>query len=834
MNQQKISLNGIWQLKRADGKAFDSNVELEQTTKDCKVTIPGSVLSGLLENGLLEDPYYRTNEYFTRKVLGEDFVFTRRFQLDKKQGMVYELLCDGIDTIADLYVNDQLVQSVDNMHIRYQIPCTEVLKNGENTIRIVFQSPITYIENYIPEEGKEIHFTTTGAMPRNQYIRKAHSMFGWDWGPQLPDMGIWRDIAIRGFSVAHLDDVKIKQEHGKGQVTLLTEASVTLEDGRRLGIMEAQDCVTGLEVQYDLRTPNGEHISFKQNQCVVEQPQLWWPNRYGEQPLYTIQATLRYKGESIDEKSYRIGLRTLTVSREKDQWGEEFAFCVNGVKIFAKGANYIPEDCVYNRITKERLEYLIDSSVEVGYNCLRVWGGGYYPSNEFYDLCDEKGLIIWQDFMYACNLYELTEHFQQSIEEETRDNVRRLRHHACLGLWCGNNEIETAWQNWGEFSNHSDALRKDYLTIFEEIIPRILGQEDEATFYWPSSPSSGGNFQDPDGNNQGDRHYWDVWHGEKPFSDYENYYFRFCSEFGFQSFPCLETIKTFTVPEDRNIFTEVMESHQKNGSANGKIMRYISDNFLYSKDFQSLIYISQVLQGIAMKYGIEHWRRNRGRCMGSIYWQLNDDWPVASWSSIDYFGRWKALHYMARHFYADVLGSLKIDGTILTPYVQNETRVDTATQITIYVKDLDCNVIYEKTASVHTKALGVTSTEAIDVKPYTFDCENKVILEAKFVHSDGTCTNQVELLRPYKYMRLKQAHITCDVKRRENQLILTVASDAVALFTEITVHGVDVILSDNYFHLTDKEEHVITATLPEEYEGVPNVTICSLCDSYSF
>lgn len=863
MNQKKEqyrkTLCGSWKLESADKKT------------ECIVTIPGSVLSGMTEQGILTNPYNRMNEYPTRDFLDQDFIFSRTFELEKQVGLTYELCCDGIDTVADIFINDVLLKHVDNMHRRYRIPCTSVLKNGCNEIKIYFHSAIRYINEHIPQPGKEIHYTACGAMDNNQYIRKAHSMYGWDWGPQLPDLGIWRDIYIRGFAGASLEDVKIHQIHEAGKrqksdaaleagqtdlaerVQITAEVFVELADGERYIFSEAKEKIPQLRIEAELLTPQGERIDFRDGSCIVENPQLWWPNRYGSQPLYTVRAVLLWNGEVLNEKRYRIGLRTLTVSREKDEWGEEFAFCVNGVKIFAKGANYIPQDCIYARITPERIHSLLDTAVDSGFNCIRVWGGGYYPSDVFYDYCDEKGLIVWQDFMYACNVYELTEEFKENIIAETRDNVRRLRHHASLGLWCGNNEMESAWDHWGGFCDHSQALREDYLAMFEDILPATLREEDDVTFYWPSSPSSGGGFQDPDSDNYGDRHYWDVWHGEKPFTDYENYYFRFCSEFGFQSFPCMKTIREFTLPSDRNIFSEVMESHQKNGAANGKILRYISDNFLYPKDFQSLIYVSQVLQGLAIQEGVEHWRRHRGRCMGAIYWQLNDNWPVASWASIDYYGRWKALQYMARHFYADILGSLKVeeghadkqhkqDGTLYkesdtycacTPYVQNETLQDAQSEVVLFVKDMEGTILFEKSGHVPCKALSVAAMEPVYLQAVTSGKERDVFIEAVFRHSDGSVSRQVRMLRPYKHMRIKKAEITCSSVREGEQLIMTLRTDVPAFFVEIETEA-DMVLSDNFMHLTDGAEYIVTGQLPKGYKGIPGICVQSLCDSYEF
>lgn len=822
-NKQIIMLNGNWNMEIAGRKTM------------CPVNIPGSVLSAAIENGIIENPYYRMNEYAARDFLLQDFIFYKTFLLDKQNGYTYELCCDGIDTIADIYINGNLIKKVKNMHLRYQIECSGVLKNGENNLEIHFHSAIRYIENYIPEPGKEIHFTACGAMDRNQYIRKAHSMFGWDWGPQLPDMGIWRDIYIRGIETASIEYIKTSQKHGNGEVEVLAETFVKLAGGHECKFKEAEKDMPGLLLNIVLTTPDGAEIPFKDGKCNVTEPMLWWPSRYGKQPLYTVKAKLFYKDKLLDEKECRIGLRTLTVSQEKDKWGEEFAFCVNGTKIFAKGANYIPEDCIYSWITKERTTSLLKAAVDCGFNCIRVWGGGYYPSEDFYNFCDENGLVVWQDFMYACNIYELTEEFKESIIAETKDNVKRLCNHASLGLWCGNNEMESAWDHWGGFCDHPEPLRQDYLAMFEDIIPKALRSEDKVTFYWPSSPSSGGSFNNPDSDNAGDRHYWDVWHGEKPFSDYRNYYFRFCSEFGFQSFPCMETINTFTVKEDQNIFSEVMESHQKNGTANTKILHYISENFLYPKDFKSLVYISQVLQGIAIKEGVEHWRRNRDRCMGSIYWQLNDNWPVASWAGIDYYGRWKALQYMARHFYADILGSLEItEDFSCTPYVQNETFTGSETEVVLYVKDMDGNIIYKKEDSIKCSPLSSVSMETVSLKEIIKGKENNVFVEAVFKHSDGNISHQLSMPKPYKHMKIKKAEIKYSCTREENQLLIMLKSNVPAFFTEVEIKGADIILSDNFIHLTDNSGHKITGKLPEGYKGIPEICVHSLCDSYVF
>ena len=824
----KTDLNGKWVLKE------------KENSKQYMVTIPGSVLSGLLENGAIEDPYYRDNEYQTRELLRSDYSFSKEFEWYGTYDGRIELVCEGLDTVADIYMNGVKLKSVNNMHRSYAIECGEMIKTGMNTIQIFFTSPIVYAESHLCEPGKEIHYTACGSMTGNQYIRKAHSSFGWDWGPQLPDMGIWRNIYIREYKAAMVDSVHVRQIHENNVVVVKPQIDIKLDHGEVISSEQKERLEENhIFVKFSLITPDEDRLDTDDEKFTITNPQLWWPNRYGKQPLYAVESVIYMDGNIIDARITHIGLRTLTVSREEDEWGREFAFCVNGQKIFIKGANYIPEDAVYSHITRENVEFLMDSCVDCGFNCLRIWGGGYYPSDEFYDLCDKKGLIVWQDFMYACNVYELNDEFLRNITIETVENVKRLRNHASLGLWCGNNEIESAWAHWGGFCDHSDALKKDYLTMFEKLIPDILKEEDPDTFYWPSSPSSGGGIQNPDSDNDGDRHYWDVWHGEKPFTDYQNYYFRFCSEFGFQSWPHIESIEKFTLPQDRNIFSEVMESHQKNGSANAKILHYIAENFLYPKDFESLMYVSQVLQAMAIKSGVEHFRRNRGRCMGSIYWQLNDNWPVASWSSIDYYGRWKALQYMSRHFYANLLGSLVIRENTMIPYVQNETSQNDETELTIMIKDCNLSILAEWKQKMTTAGFSVTRGEEITLPDFESSLYNQVFVEAEFKHQDGTVSKQVETLVPYKHMLLPTPHITMSSRILDDTHIeVSIASDCFTPYVEVTAVGYPVIWSDNFVHLTNTDTYKMIGEIPPHISDmrfnsqVPEIRIMTLYDSY--
>lgn len=434
-----------------------------------------------------------------------------------------------------------------------------------------------------------------------------------------------------------------------------------------------------------------------------------------------------------------------------------------------------------------------------------MWGGGYYPSDHFYDLCDEMGLIVWQDLMFACNVYDLTEEFEDNITKEITENVKRLRHHASLGLWCGNNEMESAWDHWPEVQSESKYLRADYIKMFEYIVPKAVREADSETFFWQSSPSSGGCFDDPDDENRGDCHYWDVWHGQKPFTDYQKHYFRFCSEFGFQSFPCLKTVESFTEEKDRNIFSRVMENHQKNPAANGKILYYLSENFRYPENFRKLLYVSQILQGMAMKYGVDHWRRHRGRCMGTLYWQINDNWPVASWASIDYFGRWKALHYMAKKFYGPQAVSMCMDGDIMQVYLANESMDAQSYQVAFYVKNMECEILEKLTG---TGTVGVQESApilAVDVSGWE-DKKYEIFLEAEVTLADGDVLCDVETLVPYKYLELDKPEITAEVEEQGDAFVIHLKSSCFSPFTAIGFTDADVTLEDNFFHMTDGEE----------------------------
>ncbi len=789
----KIDLNGQWKMKRTTDREW------------IPAKVPGSVYNDLLAAGKMEDPFYRDNEDKIRDISGYDFEYKRTFTAGEDVLACDKIVlqCEGLDTLCEIRLNGHLLGDTGNMHRTYEFDIGKLLAAGENNIHVLFRSPIRFIEK---EQEKYPLWGIVDAVQGFPHLRKAHSMFGWDWGPQLPDMGIWRNISVRGYRQARLDDVYIVQEHEDGRVSL----DIRL----RCGNWSTEAPVVSITVT----APDGKEITtdsvcnqYESHHFIdVGNPELWWPNGYGKQPLYRVRVALKSDGSLLDEKILKIGLRTMRVRREKDQWGESFEFNVNGISIFAMGADYIPEDNILSRCSKDKTESLIKDCIAANFNCIRVWGGGFYPEDYFFELCDQYGLVVWQDLMFACALYNMTKEFAQNIKKEAEDNIRRIRHHASLGLWCGNNEMEMGWIEWAYLPDNPK-LKADYIKQFEVLLAEVAEETDPETCYWPSSPSSGGSFDDPNSENRGDVHYWDVWHGQKPFTEYRKFFFRFASEFGFQSFPCKKTIDTFTLPEDRNIFSRVMEKHQKNGAANGKILLAVSENFKYPNSFDSLLYVSQLLQAEAMKYGVEHWRRNRGRCMGSVYWQLNDCWPVASWSSIDYYGRWKALHYFARKFYAPVLLSVLDEGKIMDFYITNETVNAVKGKVEWKLRNNASQVLLDGKTDFEAAPLSAASVCRTDLTGHipSGAAERQLYLEYSLTIDGKDISCGTVLFTKAKYFEFLKPDISVAVKEEDDRFVLSLTSKAFAKYVELDMKECDGIFSDNYFDLSAGEARVI-------------------------
>lgn len=812
-------LNGKWIMRRADnpGEYFET-------------TIPASVYDTLIRAGRIPDPYYGENQYGAFEISKADYIFEHIFTADEdimSCGKIY-LRFRGIDTVADVFFNGAPIGRTDNMHRTYEFDVTDKIKEGENAVSVYIFSPVEYIRRMQENEKLWGVSSTTEGFP---HIRKAHCMFGWDWGPSLPDMGIWRGVELVGVRGGRIESVYVRQQHSRDGVTLTFETKLSDIASKNLRMDISLMSPDGAEFLISddcaaVRNGGVKDGSVKVEPiCNINRPLLWHVRGYGKQDLYMAKIMLFDGEEPVDMQEFNIGLRTVEICRNKDKdgSGEEFCFVVNGTKIFAMGANYIPEDQILARRSPDRTRELLKSCAAANYNMIRVWGGGFYPDNYFYDTCDKLGILVWQDFAFACAVYNADTDFCNNVKQELIDNIRRLRNHASLGMWCGNNEIESAILYWG--IPVTDEQKQGYTRLFEKLIPSVIKHYDPQTFYWASSPSSGGNFDEPSAENKGDSHYWDVWHNLKPFGDFRKYKFRFCSEYGFESVPSMKTVRCFASEDDLNLMSPVMEAHQKCEAGNEKLMYYLAHMTHYPYSFEDLSYATQLVQADAVKSCVEHLRRNRGRCMGSLYWQVNDSNPVISWSSIDYFGRWKALHYYAKKFYAPVLCSIDdSDKARLIVNISNETANDFVGKFRWRVRKNDCTVIAEGAENIMVKAFSARDVLTLSSQLTKLDesMYRDHYIEYSLIENNAVISNGTYMFVMPKLFRFLPPEITAAVDKIGDMYRLSVTSKNFAKGVLLDFEDFDCIFGDNWFDLHGQPYYMILnrSALPEGFTEV--------------
>ncbi|MFZ1770847.1 MAG: glycoside hydrolase family 2 protein [Caldilinea sp.] len=833
-------------------------------------TVPGGVHTDLLALGKIPDPFVADNEKKVAWVAEQDWDYRYTFAVDAD--LLAEeklfLVCDGLDTLADVALNGQMLGSTNNMYRRYEWEVKDRLRDGENEMLVHFHSPVRFISEANAQRPLR---GVTQAIDGGPHIRKAPSQFGWDWGPQLPPIGVWKEIRLEGRSGARFADVHLRQKHGQGSVAVSATVAVKHWSDTPAIVILRLTAPDGSGAQEMVEPVKGGHVTLA---LAVDNPQIWWPNGYGAQPLYSVEVLLEQAGVRVDTRHFQLGLRTIELRQEADQWGNSFTFVVNGVPIFAKGSNWIPADSFPTRLEGDRgpgasLEQLIRDAAATHQNMLRVWGGGFYEEEHFYDLCDRYGILVWQDCIYSCSIYPLDRaDFVENVCAETAENVRRLRHRASLVLWCGNNEMEWGWEMWGwaepeltpeqtallaEMAEHDPrirmllematksqpladwrVLRDAYLQYFHTTLPAWIAGLDPDTAYWPSSPSSDTPFHDVNGQAQGDAHYWDVWHGRKPFTAYRDQYPRFMSEFGFQALPPLETIRTYADEADWNMTSYIMEHHQKNAAGNGLMLAQMTENYRMPKDFPSMVYMSLVLQAEGIRYGVEHWRRHMERVSGALYWQLNDCWPVASWSSLDYFGRWKALHYAARRFYAPVMLSIAEQGTRVAVHVTSDLQQAWSGVVRWTLETLDGETLKQGEQPVSAAPLADTPVVELDFAAEV-NAENQrdLIFVAELRQGDAVIATNVATFVPNKHLALRQPTLAASVTAQEGQLAIEVTSDTLARFVEVSLVGADAIFSDNYFDLPAGRSRTITTPLPAGWTAERAVQVRSLYDAFA-
>ncbi|ODP28061.1 Beta-mannosidase [Paenibacillus nuruki] len=786
-------------------------------------TVPGTVHTDLLDNGKISNPFYGTNEKDVQWIDKKDWEYITTIDVEENvmNHSHIELVFAGLDTYAEVYVNEQHVLSADNMFRTWRADVKPYIQLGANHIRIHFRSPIMEdlpkleaLGYGLPATNDQSEVGELGDKRVSVFARKAPYHYGWDWGPRFVTSGIWREAELVAWSDVRIENVYIRQNQVHAESADLTAVvQIYSEQERQVNLRVYADGQNWEQI-----VTLAEGTDAVQIPLTLNNPKLWWSRGLGDAYLYTFTVEVLEQNQTLAVKSERTGIRAIRLVTEPhpDYPGTSFYFELNGVPVFAKGANHIPNDSFSPRVTLERYRHEIVTAVESNMNMLRVWGGGIYENDEFYDLCDEYGILVWQDFMFACSMYPGDEEFLDSVQAEAEDNIRRLRNHPSIVLWCGNNEIDSAWSQyvedggWGWKKDYNAEQRTqiwaDYEALFHELLPEVVQTEHPGISYWPSSPIvavTNNEKQHTHGiTDSGDIHYWGVWHNSEPFERYNTYIGRFMSEYGFQSFPEYKSVRTYAEESDLELESEVMLRHQKNGAGNRLIKEYMDKYLPAPKDFPSFLYMSQVLQAEAMKTAIEAHRRRKPYCMGTLYWQMNDCWPVASWSSMDYYGRWKAVQYYAKRSFEDILISIdqSVSGKVDIHLVSDLIAPKSLT-VRVKVLGLDGTLYKEMPQSLTLaggeaiKVLSVTTEQLLgDVHPA------EAILVAELEHEDQLIHTEIAYFVSAPELALQQPHLQIVETEVDGVVAYQLTTDVLARQVWLSSEN-EGIFSDNFFDL---------------------------------
>jgi beta-mannosidase len=864
--KQIVPLNSGWEFRQlVTGPTVESaNAAIQDASRWHPAVVPGSVHLDLLRNKLIPDPFYRDNEGKLQWIENADWEYRTTVQVtpallaQKNIDLVFE----GLDAYSRVYLNGKLVLAADNMFREWRVNVKPSLKPGANSLRIVFPSPIKIANEIAANDPWQ---PKTRVEPKT-YVRKAAYEYGWDWGPRFVTSGVWRPARLEGWDDARVSNVNIRQLDVNGSVAhLLAEVELTASDAGNANVAVDYSVGSGKRGDVSRNVQLQPGVTRVVLPIDIANPKLWYPAGYGAQPIYKFNVALNMGKQLQDEATAKTGLRSIVLRREPDQWGRSFEFVVNGIPVFGKGADVIPFDSFPTRVTSQQYRQVLESAVDANMNMVRHWGGGYYETDEFYDICDELGIMVWQDFMFGNDWQPGTYDWKLNIMQEAADQLRRLRNHPSIVLWCGNNETELALAWYDRDKLPADVrfqMWQDYVSTFNGILAAAVNRLAPETPYWPSSPSS--DFEQVNDKYQsGDMHDWSVWHGRVPFTDYEKHNPRFMTEYGFQSFPEMRTVETFTIPEDRlNIFTPVMLAHQKNNAGNSIIRDYMLRDYAQPKDFASFLYASQVLQAEGIKIGAEHLRRNRPRTMGSIYWQLNDCWPVASWSSLDYYGRWKALHYYARRFYAPLLVSPHQEGGNVAVYVVSDKTTPTVATLRMRILNFDGAVLSDKSQPVTVTPLSskvYLTMPMLDITNLP-NCDlGKIFAVTDLLVDNKVISTNSLFFVPKKDMQLPQAKIDSTLTAnapaagapsyRPAQRDDRVGSNPAAPESTYTLHlsvpvlaksvyvsfgNLDAKPADNYFDLLPGQAIDLTITSAASLDDLKkNLQLISLTDAFA-
>jgi beta-mannosidase len=841
-----IDLNGQWEFKATDEDRW------------LKAQVPSTVWSDLMRVGRLDiDPFYRDNELKVQWVEKKEWDYRKTFMVDaaflRHDKIILD--CRGLDTIAEIFLNGTLIAQTQNMFIEYEFDVEHLLKEGANEIHIIFHSILEWNKQQVASDPR-VTKDFISVKGNVFFARKEGADFGWNWGVRLLTCGIWRSIRLAAYDVGRILDLGVQQDLSKSQTAILNISTEIENYSSRSLILKLDVALDGKKVAGTTAKMISDQVK---NQLKIKNPQLWWPNGWGKQPLYTVTANLYDGNVIVHQKSIRIGLRTVELVRERDEHGEKFGFKVNGHLIFCKGANWVPADALPDRLTNTHYQHLLSSCVESNMNMIRLWGGGHYEADILYDFCDENGLMIWHDFMFAVGPFLDVPSYFENVRQEISNVVRRLRHHPSIVLWCGNNEQDDNMIKLGGYLEKYPVVSwQNYDRLFAELIPQTAALYDADRPYWPCSPHHplDRERKTPDWEkSSGDAHVWDVWHGGYPISWFEeNSDFRFVSEYGFAAYPTLKTIYSFTAPEDRYFGSYVMEHHHKEyGSGTQdfgdvRIARQMARLFGLAQGFENFVYVSQVMQGEAMKIASEAFRRNYPETRGALYWQIDENWPNTCKSGMDYYGRWKAMQYLTRHFFNPILVTGRVvERTKVKIWGVNDRLENVSGELTWCLFRLDGNAVKQSEQPVNLPANSSTLITELDFtdivgenpeyrtyRKESYENRRHYLLTYQLVKDDCILSSNFEIFVPYKYLALQNPGLKYSVDNKNNDLTINITSANIALFVELGLKNSYARFLDNYFLLLPGETRNIQIKESEVsiQEFVNQFYVKSLVDAF--
>ena len=788
------SLNDRWQFKSYG----------EDDWMNAKV--PGNVHLDLIENQAIPDPFFGQNESELQWISDKDWKYKLEFEPDKDilERKKIELFFHGIDTYADVYLNDQKVISANNMFHPWSTDIRDVIRSGVNELIIHFRSPLKEVSDQMNSIDFTLPADNDQAGKTSPHTRKAPYHYGWDWGPCLVTSGIWKGVELVGWDDWHVDHFQIKNGNvSKENAELEIELSVIadIQDDMKVTLNES---ITGKDFEQTFKIdPGVNELSF--NISMVN-PDLWWPLGHGEQTLHEFSLIVEM-GEKIEHHKRKFGIRDVSIKRTEDEKGESFEIHVNGMPIYSKGANWIPADFFVERLTKEDYERLLKDATRANMNTLRIWGGGIYEPDHFYELCDEMGIMVWQDFMFACSMYPANKKFLDSVEREARHQVNRLKGHASIILWCGNNEVASAWLSWGWKEELPTSVWDDYQKLFHELLPRVCSELDPGRLYWPSSPCHGTDQSNEDQiYGKGDNHYWGVWHGGDDFKAFEDNVGRFMTEYGMQSFPSMSTIEAFTDERDRSLDSDVMNAHQKASLGTGNLMKYVEDHYRTNDDFDSVTGLSQIMQAEAIRYAVETHRRNMPYCMGTLYWQFNDCWPVISWSSIDHGGNWKALHYAARKFFKPILISMRDLDDVVDVYVVNDQHQGLEAEMKVELFHFNGDKLLTDSSQIKVKPFSSTIFNSFERTVILDGSDSSALmLRAELLSNGEILDRSHQFFKRPKDLSIPVPDFEYGVELVDGKYMITIRSNSFLYQLHLISSKVRGVFSDNYFDMLPNE-----------------------------